>query len=145
VAPGSVVANEKIEDVTTAVLDGAAVICVSGGVLSITQVAEAGVASTLPVASRARTSKVWLPSARLLNVIGLVAGAKAAPSSRASKVAVSDAANVNCALVPLVSASGAPASVVSGAVVSGEGAGGASEPPPPQDASTSETPTQTRR
>ena len=35
-----------------------------GGVASIVHVKEAGLASTLPAASVARTWKVWLPSAR---------------------------------------------------------------------------------
>ena len=43
---------------------GCAVIVVFGAVVSIVQVKLAGVASVLPAASVARTSKVWEPSAR---------------------------------------------------------------------------------
>jgi hypothetical protein len=69
VDPDSVELNENDADVLVP-LDGAAVIVVSGGVLSggglIVQVAVAGVASVLPAASVAATVKVWLPVVRPL-------------------------------------------------------------------------------
>ena len=45
---------------------GAAVMVVSGGVVSTVQVKLAGVGSALPAASVARTWKLWLPSAKPL-------------------------------------------------------------------------------
>jgi hypothetical protein len=61
---------------------------VSGAVVSgggaIVQPWLAGVASTLPAASTARTSNVWPPTARPESDRGLVQTAYAAPSTRHS-------------------------------------------------------------
>src|SRR5215212_7616645 len=86
---------------------GATVVTV-GAVASTVQVRAAGVGSTLPAASFARTSKVWLPAARLAYALGEAQLAQAAPSSRHSKVApdwLAEKANV--AVVWLVGLGGA--------------------------------------
>ena len=63
--PVSVEVNVKLAELEATVPDGPEAIAVSGGVVSWTvQVRLAGVASTLPAASMARTRKVWLPAAR---------------------------------------------------------------------------------
>ena len=54
--------------------DGPAVMLVTGAVASTDQAAEAGVASTLPAVSVARTSNVCGPSARPVYVLGDVHG-----------------------------------------------------------------------
>ena len=58
----------------------------SGATVSTVHVCEAGEASTLPAASMARTSNVWLPSGRSPIVSGLEQAPQAPPSSRHSKV-----------------------------------------------------------
>src|SRR5438128_7044753 len=79
----------------------------------------AGVASTLPAGSVARTWKVWLPSASALWLCGLVQAANAAPSSLHSKVLPAlVAVKLKLALVLLVRTGGLAVIVVSGAVVS---------------------------
>src|SRR5436190_2599675 len=139
VPPVSVLVAVNVAELTTAVLDGAAVIVVSGGVLSTTQVNDAGVASVLPAESRARTSKVCEPSVILVRACGLVAAANAAPSTRLSNVElVSFEVNVNEAEAEFVRDAGVAEIVVSGAVVSAGGGGGGGglpplpPPPPPQ-------------
>ena len=62
-APESVV-NANVADVLFVGFDGALVIVVLGAVVSTVHVEVAGVASTLPAASEARTEKVCEPSAR---------------------------------------------------------------------------------
>ena len=63
--PVSVEEKEKLAALEVTVPVGPEEIVVSGGVVSWTvQVRLAGVASTLPAASMARTRKVWLPAAR---------------------------------------------------------------------------------
>ena len=59
---------------------------VSGAVASTVNVRVDGVASTLPAASSARTSKVCSPSASTAAVLGESQGAKLAPSTRHSKL-----------------------------------------------------------
>jgi adenine deaminase len=66
VLPASVAVKLKLALVLLVVADGLAVIVVSGAVASIVQVKLAGVASTLPAGSMARTWKVWLPSVKAL-------------------------------------------------------------------------------
>src|SRR3954453_22543287 len=63
------------------------VIVTVGGARSIDQVYVAGVASRLPAASTARTSKVWLPSASAAVVWRLVQALQLPPSIRHSNVA----------------------------------------------------------
>src|SRR5438552_18548192 len=53
---------------------------VSGGVVSTVHVRVAGVGSTLPAASTARTMKACWPSARPVQVWGFTQATKAAPS-----------------------------------------------------------------
>src|SRR2546423_15421241 len=62
-------------------------IWVSGAVVSTVNELDAGVASTLPAPSRARTENVWLPSPSVATVVGLVQAAYAAASSAHSHVA----------------------------------------------------------
>src|SRR6185295_13503005 len=136
VASGEVKETDVVADAT--VPDGGLVNCVSGATVSTVQVTEAGVGSMLPAASRARTSKVWLPSARLFSACGLVAAAKAAPSRRVSNVEpVSFEEKEMDAVVALFGEAIVVPMVVSGAVVSGGGGGGGLPPPPPPPQPTS--------
>ena len=64
VEPDSEEANETLAAVEVVVPDGPAEIEVSGADASMVQAREAGVASMLPAASIARTSKLWEPPAR---------------------------------------------------------------------------------
>ena len=130
---------ENVAGWVVIVVFGVTVSCVSGGVVSTTQVRVAGVASMLPAASRARTSKVCEPSVTLVRACGLVAAANAAASTRLSNVElVSLEVKVNEAEAEFVRDAGAAEIVVSGAVVSGGGGGGGGglpplpPPPPPQ-------------
>jgi hypothetical protein len=109
VAPASL---ENVNDWVVAVVVplGPPVIVVSGAVVSIVNVRVAGVASTLPAASRARTENVCVPSASVPSVTGDVQAAKAAPSREHSNVVPASLVKVNVG--------GVPASVVSGAAVS---------------------------
>src|SRR5436309_14209036 len=92
---------------------------VSGAVVSMVQVKLAGVASTLPAVSMARTWKVWLPRAGERWVGGLVQSLKATPSSLQSKVLPAlVAVKLKLAVVLLVRAGGLAVMVVAGAVVS---------------------------
>ena len=64
VEPVSLDVNAKLAEVAATVPDGPDPIVVSGAVVSTVHVRVAGVASTLPAASTARTRKVWAPFAR---------------------------------------------------------------------------------
>jgi hypothetical protein len=67
VEPGSLAEKVKLAVVSAVVSAGPESIVVSGGVVSLArtvQVYEAGVGSTLPASSSARTSKVCDPTAR---------------------------------------------------------------------------------
>ena len=84
---------------------------VCGAVVSIVNVRLAGVGSTFPAASRARTSNVYVPSASAPTLCGEVQDANAADPKRHSNDAPASELNVNTG--------GPPASsVVCGAVVS---------------------------
>ncbi len=61
--PALVAEKLKLALVLFVVAGGFAVIVVSGAVVSMVHVKLAGVASTLPSVSMARTWKVWLPAA----------------------------------------------------------------------------------
>ena len=63
---GSVEVNSKVGVLSAVGPEGPAVMFVSGSTVSTVKVCDAGVGSGLPTASRARTSKVWEPSLRLL-------------------------------------------------------------------------------
>src|SRR5919106_507091 len=78
--------NEKLESVSLEASDGAAVMFVFGAVRSTLQEGEAGVASVLPAASVARTSKVCEPADRLVKLFGDVQEAKEPLSSLHSKL-----------------------------------------------------------
>ena len=69
--PFSVEVKAKLATVSATVPVGPEEIVVSGGVVSWTvQVRAAGVASTFPAASMARTRNVWLPAARPVWAVG---------------------------------------------------------------------------
>ncbi len=92
---------------------------VSGTAVSISQAVSAGVASTFPAASIARTRNVCAPSESPANVAGEVHGAKAPVSTEHSNVAVASfEENVKTAFASLETASGSVTIVVSGAAVS---------------------------
>jgi hypothetical protein len=78
----------------------------------------AGVASTLPEASRARTANVCAPSGSTAVVCGEVQTANAAPSTRHSNVPGSLAENVYAGLTSLIAPSGPDSITVSGAPAS---------------------------
>jgi hypothetical protein len=96
--------------------DGPESIVVSGGVVSIVQVRDAGVASRLPAVSFARTANVCVPSGSVYSA-GVVQAANAAPFSEHSKVAASFAENAKLA-EPVADRTGGPESIaVSGASI----------------------------
>ena len=97
---------------------GPEVMVVSGGVVSTVHEYVAGVGSVLPAASRARTWKVWLPSARPVYAAGLVQPVKAVPSMEHWKDAPASELKSNVALESVDGLSGIEAMVVSGGVVS---------------------------
>jgi hypothetical protein len=129
VEPESLDANAKEALVDVTVPVGPDEIVVSGGVVSaggvVSTVKErvAGEASVLPATSVARTETVWAPSPRALVVHGLVQSAHAPESTRHSKTELaSEDVKANVGVVSLVVLFGPDVIVVSGAVVSGEGA-----------------------
>jgi hypothetical protein len=80
---------------------------VFGAVTSIVHTLAAGVPSTFPARSLARTSNVWFPAVRLEKAMGLVQVANAAPSIRHSNVLpVSVDVNVKLAVVWFVGVGG---------------------------------------
>jgi hypothetical protein len=119
--PASLAVNENVATMSVVLVGGAEVIVVCGGVVSgACTVHEwlAGVASTFPAASRARTWKVWAPAATVY-VLGVVQPANAEPSSEHSNVdPASLEVNENDALVLVVPEVGADVMVVFGGVVS---------------------------
>jgi hypothetical protein len=62
--PGSSDENSNVGEASALGFDGATSIVVTGGTVSIVQACVAGVASTFPAASIARTEKVCPPSPR---------------------------------------------------------------------------------
>ena len=79
----------------------------------------AGVGSTLPAASVARTAKLWVPAARALYVVGDVHEVKAAPSRLHENVdPTSSDENANSAVVALVVPAGPVTMLVSGGAMS---------------------------
>ena len=78
--PGSEAANSKLAVLCEVGVAGPLTTSVSGGAVSTVQVYSAGVGSTLPAASTARTISMCSPSTRPVNVTGLVQGAKLLPS-----------------------------------------------------------------
>ena len=62
--PGWVEEKEKSAEEALVTLGGLLVMVVSGGAVSTVQENPAGVGSTLPAGSVARTWKEWVPSAR---------------------------------------------------------------------------------
>ncbi len=96
---------------------GVATKSVSGSTVSISQVNDAGLASTFPAGSTARTRKVCVPSGTLFKVVGDGHAAKAAPSREHSNVAAGSGLEKVKVATELVDAAGGAASmVVSGAV-----------------------------
>ena len=114
----------KVNDAELVALgfDGLLSIVVSGTAVSIVQVNDAGVGSTLPAPSIARTWKEWLPSERPAYSFGLVHAAKPASSSLHSKLATPVPASVplklNDAEPELVGSPGLASIVVAGEDVS---------------------------
>ena len=64
--PGLEDSNSKLGEALLVGPAGPAVIVVSGAAVSIVKELAAGLGSTLPTASLARTSKLWAPSLRAL-------------------------------------------------------------------------------
>jgi hypothetical protein len=119
VEPPSLEEKEKLAPVAFVGSPGWAVIVVSGAAVSIVQVKVAGVASVLPAASVARTSKVRAPSARSVNEWGLEQALQAPPSRRHSKVEPpSLEVNEKLGSFELVGSLGCAVIVVFGAVAS---------------------------
>ena len=117
--PASDAVNEKLAPVEFDAAGGEEVIVVFAGVRSTVKVNDAGVASTFPAASIARTSNVYVPSASGASVSGLVSAAHAPASTRAWKVVPGSAElNANVGVVSWVAAAGAESIAVSGATVS---------------------------
>ena len=99
--------------------DGPLSIVVSGAAVSTVKLRDAGVGSTLPAGSVARTSKVWAPSASDVVVSGVVHEPQAPPSTRQSKLEpgwLAEKANVG--VVSFVGPEGPLSIVVCGAAVS---------------------------
>ncbi len=118
-APGSLV-NVNVCVVAVIGPDGPPVMVVSGaGATTATvNVREAGVASTLPAASLARTENVCSPSARFVYACGDVHAANAALSRRHSNVAPGSLVKANDAEFVVMVPVGPLVIVVSGAAVS---------------------------
>ena len=119
VEPGSFAENSKVG---VALLDGSAGTTVkelSGATVSTVHVWAAGLASTLPAASVARTENVWLPSERRPIVSGLEHVAQAPASTRHSNVEPGSLAeNSKVGASSLDGSAGTSSSVVFGAAVS---------------------------
>ncbi len=99
--------------------DGPEVMVVSGATVSTLNDRPAGVASTLPAASRARTWKVCAPFARAASGVPLVQAAKAPPSIEHSKLAAgSFELKVNVGVLVATGPFGPESMVVSGASAS---------------------------
>ena len=107
----------KLAEVVVTVPDGPAVMVVSGGLTTV-QLWLAGMGSTLPVASVARTWNVCAPLARRVYVTGEVQLVKDPLSSLQAKVAVSVAVKVKLAVVEPAVPVGPEVIVVSGGVLS---------------------------
>ena len=116
--PGSPEEKRKVASVAWVGEGGPESIVESGAVVSTTQVRRAGVGSTFPAASRARTSNACCPSARPLYAAGEAQLANAAPSREHSNPATASlAANSNVAAVAATVPCGPATIVVSGGVV----------------------------
>ena len=72
VAAASSAPNAKLASPLRAAAGGPDVIVVVGATVSIVSVRVTGEASVLPAASLARTENVWVPSASVASVFGLV-------------------------------------------------------------------------
>jgi hypothetical protein len=117
---GELNANDALASATVPL--GPPVMAVSGGVgdpLRTVHAPEAGVASTLPAGSSARTRNAWSPSGRSAYVSGETQAAKPAPSRLHWNVAVaSGEVNANVAEIDVTVPVGPDVSDVSGAAVS---------------------------
>jgi hypothetical protein len=120
VEPASLAVKLKLALVLEVWAGGAAVIVVCGAVVSIVQLCTAGLPSTFPAASIARTRKLCDPAASPAYVCGDSQATKAALSSEHSKLEPGSlAVKLKLALVLEVSAGGAAVIVVSGGIVCG--------------------------
>ena len=117
--PVSLEAKAKLAEFDWLAAPGCVVIEVSGAVMSYVHVRVAGVASTLPVPSVARTASVWTPLLRPAGRCGDSQSAQAPPSSAHSKLtSASSAENVKVASWVGPEVGGPEAIVVCGAVAS---------------------------
>ena len=116
--PVSVAVSSKVGVESFVSPVGPAAIAVSGASVSTENARLAGVSSTLPAASVARTSKVCAPSVSAAVVRGEPHVANAAASTRHSKLAPASLENAKVGVESLVSPLGPASTVVSGGVVS---------------------------
>jgi hypothetical protein len=116
--PVSVDVNSNCAVVLDVVAGGPAVIVVWGATVSTVMLRPAGLASTFPAESIARTSKVCAPWVSVDVVWGEEQGANDAESTRHWKVDVSLAVNSYVGVVSFVGPLGPAVMVVSGGVVS---------------------------
>ena len=99
--------------------EGPLSIVVFGAAVSTVKLRDAGVASTLPAGSVARTSNVWAPSASDAVVSGVAHEPQAPPSTRHSNVEpASSAEKANVGVASFVGPEGPLSIVVCGAAVS---------------------------
>ena len=113
--------NVNVGVVSLVEVPGLLVMVVSGGTVSTVKVRLAGVASTLPAPSMARTSKVCEPSDRAAVVKGVVQAANAAASKRHWNVepaSVEVKVKVGVLSLVVLPAAGPPVMFVSGGVAS---------------------------
>ena len=104
---GSEDVNVKVADVLATSPAGPLAIVAEGAVVSIVQVNDEGVGSTLPAWSVERTWNVWLPSGRPVYEIGVLHAVNAAPSRLHEYVTTSPyAEKVNVALEEALNAGG---------------------------------------
>ena len=117
--PGSPAEKDRLAAVSLVTAGGPESMVVSGGIVSTVHVERAGVRSTLPAGSVARTPKLCVPSARPSYSAGELQVANGAASSEHSKLAPgSSAEKAKAAEALRVSASGPESMLVCGGLVS---------------------------
>jgi hypothetical protein len=136
VEPDSLAVNANVGVASLVVPPGLELIVVFGavvsaGVVSTVNVDVAGLASVLPAPSVARTENVWLPSASVLAVYGLVQLVQLPLSIRHANVEPDSVeVNAKAGVASLVVPLGLELMLVSGGVVSaGGGVTGVDDPP----------------
>jgi len=120
VAPGLLDAKVNVAVVSSVTAGGRDMIAVDGCRVSTIQLYVAGTGSALPSSSTARTANVWLPSARLESVVGLLHMPKSGVPSSLQNQAAPRLADVklNVAVVWFVRAAGPEAIAAPGGAVS---------------------------